>query len=142
MFRSLPCLLPLLAAFATLACGCNRNDAERLGRIGTKVSAHAKANSSAIGAKVDLSWPRPELTLHEKIHDRLRFDKALGDVTIEVHVKEKEIELKGIVKDAAQKQRAMELAESVAGVEKVADAMTIRETDETKKPNDEEPRTK
>src|ERR1051325_1287786 len=54
MFRSLPCLLPLLAAFATLACGCNRNDAERLGRIGTKVSAHAKANSSAIGAKVDL----------------------------------------------------------------------------------------
>ncbi len=109
--------------------GCNRNDAECLSRAGQKVAVHAKGNFSEIGGKVDVSWPgvRREPTLHEKIHDRLRFDKLMKDATLEVHVKDKEVELKGTIANLEQRQRAIELAESVVGVEKVTDASQLRE---------------
>ena len=109
--------------------GCNRNDADCLSRAGQKVAAHARSNFSEIGGKVEVPWPgsKRESTLQEKIHDRLRFDKNMKDATIEVHVKEKEIELKGTLANVEQRQRAIELAESVVGVEKVNDAMQVRE---------------
>lgn len=115
-----------LLAVASLS-GCNRQDAECLGRIGRKVSAHAKTSSGELGAKVDLSLPKKEPSLQEKIQDRLRYDKTLDDVTLEVHAKGKEIELKGTVKRLEQRLRAIELADNVAGVEKVIDAITVRE---------------
>lgn len=114
-----------IAALSALLAGCNRNDAERLGRIGSKMSAHARSGSHELGAKLDLPLPRREPSLQEKVQDRLRYDKQLTDARIEVAVKEKEVELKGTVKDASQKQRAIELAETIAGVEKVSDAMTL-----------------
>jgi hypothetical protein len=120
----------------TILSGCNRQDAERLGRVGSKLSTRVKAGSEEFGAKVDLHWPRKEPSLQEKVHDRLRFDKALADLKLEVVAKEKEIELKGTVNEATQKQRAVELAETVAGVERVLDSLTLRPPEEAK-PNAE-----
>ena len=48
-------------------------------------------------------------------------------------VKDKEVELKGQVKTAEQRQRAIELAEMLVGVEKVTDSLTVREADEAVK---------
>jgi len=117
----------LLGMFATLSAGCNQHDAEALARIGKKIGAHAKAGAGDVGAKIDLSWAgKREPSLREKIQDRLRFENTLADVAFEVSVTEKEVALKGTVKNASQRQRAIELAETVAGVEKVTDTISVR----------------
>ena len=118
------------AALLLLAVGCNRQDTDCLSRIGRKLAAHAKAGSGEVGAKIDLSWAgKREPSLQDKIHDRLRFENTLTDVAFEVHVNGKEIDLKGSVKTALQRQRAIELAETVAGVEKVNAEILVREAE-------------
>lgn len=122
-----------LLAFGLLSSvtACNRHDAEALSRIGRKVAAHAKSSAGEVGGKVDLRFMGSlrEPTLQEKIQDRLRFENTLTDVTFEINVKEKEVELKGTVKTATQRQRAIELAETVAGVERVVHDILVREPD-------------
>jgi osmotically-inducible protein OsmY len=125
----------LLIACLTTAVGCNRQDAECLSRIGRKISAHAKSSAGDVGTKLDVGWSgaKKEPTVQEKIQDRLRFENTLTDVAFEVTVKDKEVELKGTVKTALQRQRAIELAETLAGVEKVTDAIVVREVEEAAK---------
>lgn len=127
MFRYI-CLIGL----ALFAAGCNRQDTECLARIGRKIAVHAKNSAGDVGAKLDLSslGGKREPTLQEKIQDRLRFENTLTEITFEVHVKDKEVELKGEVKNALQRQRAIELTETLAGVERVTDAIKVREDDE------------
>jgi hypothetical protein len=119
----------ILLALLALPAGCNRQDAECLSRVGRKVAAHTRNSTGDVGAKFDLSWAggKREPSLQEKIHERLRWENTLTDVALEVHVKDKEVELKGIVKTPQQRQRAIELAETLVGVDKVHDAMTLRE---------------
>ena len=118
-----------------LFAGCNRQDAECLSRIGRKISAHAKSSADDVGAKLNLSWAgsKKEPTLQEKIQDRLRWESTLADVTFDVVVKDKEVELKGTVNGALQRQRAIELAETLAGVEKVTTVIVVRDADEAAK---------
>jgi hypothetical protein len=125
---------PLIALSFSIA-GCNRQDTECLSRIGRKISAHAKTSSGEMGAKIDLGWAgmKREPGLQEKVQDRLRFENTLNDVTLEVLVKDKQVELKGTVKTASQRQRAIELADTVAGVEKVVDTIVVREAEEAAK---------
>jgi osmotically-inducible protein OsmY len=115
--------------FILLAAGCNQHDAEALSRIGKKVAAHAKAGAGEVGGKVDMRWAGSlrEPSLQEKIHDRLRFENTLTEIAFEVTIKDKEVQLKGTVKTPTQRQRAIELAETVAGVDRVIDEVTIRE---------------
>jgi osmotically-inducible protein OsmY len=128
-------IAPALALALTLVAGCNQQDADCLSRIGRKVAAHARSGAGELGTKVDLRWAgaRKEPTLAEKIQDRLRFENTLTEIAFEVNVKEKEVELKGTVKTPLQRQRALELAETVAGVDKVVDALKVNEADEPAK---------
>ena len=125
----------LVALWMTTAAGCNQQDAECLSRIGRKVSVHTKNSAGDVGAKLDVGWfgAKKEPTLQEKIHDRLRWEKSLTEFKLEVIVKDKEVELKGQVKSPEQRQRAIELAETLIGVEKVTDSLTVRDADEAAK---------
>src|SRR5262245_4643236 len=106
----MPRRLALIALVAVLCVGCNRSDTESLSRIGRKIAAHTKNSTSDL--KLDLSWAgRREPSLQEKIQDRLRFENTLTDITFDVCVHGKEVELKGTVKNAEQRLRAVELAE-------------------------------
>jgi osmotically-inducible protein OsmY len=111
--------------------GCNRQDAERLSSIGRKVAAHAKASASDLGPKFDVGLKK-EPTLQERIQERLRCDKMLAEFTLEVTVKDKEVELKGNVKTAQQRQRALDLAE-IVGIDKVTDSIALCDGDEAAK---------
>ena len=124
----------IVLAFVMMSAGCNRQDTECLSRIGRKVAVHTKRNTGDIGSKLDVSWAgaKREPTLQEKVQDRLRWENTLTDVTFDVSVKDKQVELKGTVKTAQQRQRALELAETLAGVDKVTDAITVKEAEETK----------
>ena len=118
----------LASILLTIAAGCNRQDSEGLSRIGRKVAVHAKNSAGDIGAKLDFSWAgKREPSLQEKIQDRLRFDSTLTEITFDVQVWDKEVVLKGTVKSATQKQRAIELAETVASVERVTDTIEVRD---------------
>jgi osmotically-inducible protein OsmY len=111
--------------------GCNRQDAERLSSIGRKIAAHAKNSAGDLGPKLDAGL-KEEPTLQEKIQDRLRSDKLLAEITIEVSVKDKDVELKGTVKTVQQRQRALDLAE-IVGIDKVTDAIVISDGDDAAK---------
>src|SRR4051794_14487068 len=106
-----------MIALPFVGAGCNRQDAERLSSIGRKVVVHAKNNAGDVGSKLDVGLKK-EPTLQERIQDRLRTDKQLAEFTLEVNVKDKEVELKGNVKTAQQRQRALDLAE-IVGIDKV-----------------------
>ena len=125
----------IVLAFLAMSAGCNRQDADCLSRIGRKVAAHAKRGAGDVGTKLDFSWPKKELSLQEKIQDRLRWENTLTDVTIEVIVKDKEVELKGTAKSPEQRLRAVELAETLAGVDKVVNSITMKEAEEAAKYN-------
>ena len=65
-----------------------------------------------------------------RVSARLRWDKSLVDAKIEVSEAGTTVELKGTVGEPAQKQRALELAESTAGVEKVTDSLEVATKDQ------------
>jgi len=110
--------------------GCNRQDTEAISRIGSKIAVHTQRHIEDINPKLDLHWPdSKKTTLQDIIQDRLRHENTLTDVVFEVIVKDKEVELRGNVKDPLQRQRAVELAETVAGVEKVNNAIQVIESE-------------
>jgi osmotically-inducible protein OsmY len=122
----------LLTLCAALCAGCNRHDTESLSRIGRKIAVHAKNSTGDLGATIDLSWAgRREPSLQEKIQDRLRFENTLTEVAFEVIVHGKEVELKGTAKTPEQRLRAVELAETLAGVEKVINSIKTPDEDES-----------
>jgi osmotically-inducible protein OsmY len=111
--------------------GCNRQDTDALSRMGRKINARARSTADEVSSKLDLPWPTApkEPSLQEKVHDRLRWDSTLNGSKLEVRVNEKEVELRGTVRSPQQKQRAVELAETVLGVEKVRESIEVSEGD-------------
>ncbi len=119
-----------LVLFLGLGGACNRQDTECLGSIGRKVMVRAGTATAPFREKIDsLKIARPVLdTLQEKVSARFRWEKVLADLTLEVVVTGNEIELKGIVKTAEQRSRAVELAESTTGVERVLVNLTLADS--------------
>jgi osmotically-inducible protein OsmY len=119
---------PLLT-FVAVAAGCNQEDAERIVRVGHKLSARAESLS---GDQIGLSkgWQAvrngwEETTLAGRVAVRLRWDKKLADTQVQALAAGTVVELKGTVREASQRQRAVELAESTTGVEKVTDSLEV-----------------
>jgi osmotically-inducible protein OsmY len=124
----------LLAASVALT-GCTAQDTECLARIGRKVADRSHGAADSIREQVDgdlkalpLGGPLPkDNVLRERIAARLRWDALLADVRIEVQVIGQEVELKGTVKNDAQRRRAADLAETTAGVQAVNEALKVEE---------------
>lgn len=117
----------LFLPLAVLAMGCSRQDVDGLERIGRKILDRTRAAASPLREKLDhtVKGIGPAATVKERVQQRLQFDKALADTHIEVAVAEGEVELKGTLKTDGQRQRAIELAESTLGVERVADRLQV-----------------
>jgi hypothetical protein len=106
--------------------GCNRQDTECLARLGRKLLDRAQHAQEEIGGKLDLGW-KTELSLQERVSQRLRFEKLLADTRIDVKASETEVELRGTVSTPEQRQRALDVAEATLGVEKVTDSLQLKE---------------
>lgn len=122
----------LMACGILSCCGCNQQDTERLGDVGRAIAAKFQAMSGGADGKVLSGWQtlRGNLdaaTLEARVLARLRWDKTLADVKIDVRSTKGEVELKGKVNDLAQRRRAVELAETTAGTEKVVDQLEVAE---------------
>lgn len=110
----------------TLLSGCQ--DADQLSRLGAKLSQKAEAFFSTHGGQLAQSWPAlsihlGEVALDARVSARLRWDNKLSDLSFRVTVDGGNVELQGKVQDGEQRKRAVELAESTVGVEKVTDKL-------------------
>lgn len=123
-----------LTAFACLvavgAAGCSGEDAEHLSRIGGKIAAHVHAGTATVPAPLASGWQAlsadlDRFALDVRVGARLRWDKSLVGADIHVHADGGIVELTGAARDLDQRRRAVELAESTAGVDKVTDLVDV-----------------
>jgi hypothetical protein len=118
----------LLAAAALLAAtGCVKQDTDILARVGKRALDQGRDATSGLRTKLASYLPATGAgdSLEERVAQRLRSDKALQGVKIDVVANGAEIELKGNASNDDQKRRATELAEATIGVAKVVDSTVV-----------------
>ncbi len=108
------------------------SDVDGMIRIGKLASRHVQSvlpDARRAAGPLAAFHAGDALPLEERVRIRVQADKALDgvDVTVVCMGDAGEIKLKGIVANPAQRQRAIELAESTAGVEKVIPELAIVE---------------
>jgi osmotically-inducible protein OsmY len=129
MGKSWPLFLLTAALIAPAGvAGCGADDRERLAGVGRKLAEHLQDASAETGARLTRGWNAArgedeDLPLDTRVSLRLRYDKHLPDTSVAVTAHGGEVELRGKVRDAEQRRRAFDLAESTAGVDKVTDAL-------------------
>jgi hypothetical protein len=119
------------AALALLICGCGGQDVDRLGRIASMTAGKFNDMVGGPHGKLANGWDAvfgavSEATPDARVAARLRWDKALDQADIQVQsTGPGVVRLQGNVIDAAQQQRAGELAEATLGVEQVVNELVI-----------------
>lgn len=110
--------------------GCDTQDTERINRLGKltvdKVQSLAGDNSKLFSGLQPLRRDG-EQGLDARVAARLHWEKSLADAQIEVSIKDGKVELKGKVTDLTQRRRAVELAESTVGADRVVDLLEAPE---------------
>jgi osmotically-inducible protein OsmY len=125
----------LLLGLALTGCGCNQ-DADRLARVFQKTSAKFNGVTGGLRDKLQDGWGAmrgsvSETSLDNRVAVRLRWDSDMAGAEVQVHLAGPGVvELTGVVADLSQRRRAVELAETTAGVESVLDH--LREKDAEK----------
>lgn len=107
-------------------------DADILAKVvrvsGEKVHA-ALPDARAVAGPLAAFRAGDALPVEERVRVRVQTDKAMtgAEVVAVAAPAVGEVRLKGVVASAAQKRRAVELAEGTAGVEKVIDELAVVE---------------
>jgi osmotically-inducible protein OsmY len=119
-----------LAGLALLAAGCDGQDADRLAKIGRKAVDKLQVQAGADPARAPDSLQSirggiGEFALDAKVAARLRWDKPLEGTAIQVAAMGGgTVKLTGTVPNFEARQRAVQLASSTSGVNKVMDELT------------------
>jgi len=114
-----------------LACGCSSQDSDRLARVGRKAAAKADGLTEGARGRLANAWQAMKVSTDEgtvdgRVATRLRLDKALAGVSIQVTALGKgQIRLRGTVADLPQRRRAVDLAQTTFGVTGVFDELTV-----------------
>lgn len=118
-------LLPVVAILPVLAIGCNRTDADKLARVGWRVADKVQAlipDRTPFGSALPNS---KQPGLDDRVRERFKQDRYLTSSPIEITADGNSIRLRGQVNDEILKRRAVEIAESTVGVEKVIDEIVV-----------------
>jgi hyperosmotically inducible periplasmic protein len=116
-------LLPVV--FALALTGCNRTDGDRLARVAARLTQHAQSlvpDRTPFGSPIGLA---KNTNVEERVRERFKTDRYLTGLPIEVAGQEDSVRLIGQVNDPQLKSRAVEIAESTVGVEKVIDEIVV-----------------
>jgi osmotically-inducible protein OsmY len=114
-----------LLLFTLLLCGCNRQDTDALMRISQKVQARTEVVTGAVQSTAASSWHVVgDLGVEMRVAARLRWDKELADLALEVLPCGSGVELRGKVRNLEQRRRAVMIADTTAGVDGVKDSLT------------------
>lgn len=103
--------------------GCSKTDPDTFAAIGHKLAGR----SYSVSDNLEQTWMQfsGRLLLESRVRTRLHWDKSLAEASIEVHATERSVELKGTLPSQEQVRRAVELAESTLGVEKVVNSLQV-----------------
>lgn len=117
-----------LGCLPFLNTGCTNKDADKLAELGERLRHKAEALLQSPSGKrvrglsaVPLQLAEP--SIEARVLARLKWDKELSDTSIDVKATGGVIELAGKTSGAEQRRRAVELAQTTQGVEKVVDRM-------------------
>src|SRR5262249_47232983 len=119
-----------LAGLVVLALGCNSQDTERLGRVGQRLAARIEALTGVASGPLTSGWPGgptepDDMGLDSRVSARVQWDKALQGCKVQIRAQDGTVELTGTVLTVAQRRRAVELAESTVGADKVVDSLEL-----------------
>jgi osmotically-inducible protein OsmY len=109
---------------AAVPFGCDRTDGNRLANVGRKVAEKVQVlvpERTPFGAPITTSS-----NVEDRVKERFRSDRFLSPIQFEFAVDGSTIRLKGIVDDEVLKKRAVEIAGSTVGVDKVIDELTVK----------------
>jgi osmotically-inducible protein OsmY len=108
-----------------LCAGCNRQDTEALQSISRKLLARSEALTGEVKTGAASSWQNTPamMGLEARVLNRLRWDKQLADVSIDIKAIGNVVEVQGKVRNLEQRRRVVMLAESTTGVEGVRDLL-------------------
>ena len=103
--------------------GCSKTDPDTLATIGRKLADR----SYLVSDNLEQTWTQlsGRLVLENRVKTRLHWDRALAEASIEVHATDKAVELKGTLSSQEQVRRAVELAESTVGVDRVVNSLQV-----------------
>ena len=119
-------LCTLLAALT----GCDDREAASFRKVGTRTLAKVEALASEANNRFNLRLEEAgatadHLTLPARVRARLRWDQALAGTDVQVQAEGGAITLTGTVRTDDQRKRAVELAESTAGVTGVTERLAV-----------------
>ncbi len=122
----------LLITVGVLGTGCNRQDTECLARISHKAAARTGGLPGGLLENLANGWHGvhavgEEAGLEGRVAARLRWEQSLADVKINIRSKDGAIELSGTVPDLDKRRRAIAVAETTVGVNKVVDSLQLPE---------------
>lgn len=106
--------------------GCVKQDTEILNRVSRKIADRATTTTADLRERLPfrLTTVAPP-SLADRVQQRLASDKLLEGTSLTVVMNGLEVEIKGIAERDDQKKRAVELAESTVGVERVIDSINL-----------------
>jgi hypothetical protein len=119
----------LISCFA----GCNRQDADRLARVGrttaTQLSNLAGGPHGKLATGLEaMRGALGHATIDSRVAIRLEWDKDLANLDLRVLTTEPGVvRLEGKIADEKQRRRAVSLAASTLGVRQVVDALKVQE---------------
>jgi hypothetical protein len=143
-----------IVLFSAFLCGCSGDDTDRLARIGRKTLARCDAATASLRGKVSAGAeavrasmpeatraPVPDIpppstppasvtatSLDARVLWRIRWDKSLAGADIQVDSPSSGVvQIHGIVNDLTRQRRAIELAESTEGVERVVNELGLKQ---------------
>jgi osmotically-inducible protein OsmY len=128
MVRSVKIVHPGLVYGLLALSGCSDQDAAQIGKVSHKALDKARALTGMAGEQLGISLPPAKvsseaLEISARVQARIKWDQILDGAAIQIHAEAEGIRLTGTVKNEAQRKRAVELAESTAGVTSVQDAL-------------------
>ncbi len=121
----------LALSFLCLLVGCDDRELAALRRVGDKALEKASNLAAQAKTKVPLALPdtppaAAEPSTVEKVAKRLRWDRDLAQVAIDVKAEKDGLLLTGVVPSEEAKRRAIGIAESTTGVAKVVDQLSVK----------------
>lgn len=121
----------LLVLPASLFVGCSQNDSDHINNISRKAIGYLEARAGGPQGQVITGYQAVlgsmgESLLDNRVATRLNWDKLMAETRVEVKlVSSGVVKLTGLVKEETQKQRAMEIAQSTTGVNKVINEVVV-----------------
>jgi hypothetical protein len=119
-----------LVLFPFALASCQNKDADRLAALGNRLGEQAQTLLTPAGSPLrnlqGVSLRMGELSIEVRVSARLKWDKLLSESEIQVNgIGDSVVELTGKVRDMEQKQRAVEIAQTTVGVEKVMEKLEL-----------------